>query len=105
MEINHQEAVFEMRAERILPEKRNGSAILTRPNFEIAPLLAGFKPCKEMCEGGGHVHESPFYDRLRDLIGPGELLLTDSVELLLEGFLHLVSHQLRTAVSTRQEPN
>ena len=33
METNHQSAVLLMRAERILPEKRNFSAILTRPSF------------------------------------------------------------------------
>src|SRR6266852_8835131 len=57
-----------------------------RLEFGIAPLLACLKPFKEIFEGGRHVHEGPFYDRLRDIIGPGELLLTDNVELLLEGF-------------------
>jgi hypothetical protein len=30
---NHQDACFEMRADKILPEKRRFSAIFTRPNF------------------------------------------------------------------------
>src|SRR5436853_313985 len=57
-----------------------------RLEFGIAPLLACFKPSKEIFEGGRHIHEGPFYYRLRDIIGPRELLLTGSVELLLERF-------------------
>ncbi len=33
IETNHHEAVWESRAERIVPHKRNDSAMVTRPSF------------------------------------------------------------------------
>src|SRR2546421_2731547 len=110
IETNHQEAVLQMRADRIRPLKRNFSAIFTRPSLgtsrksiahrefiigEIERLVGAFlafelgkarfapslAPLKEILEGCCHVHESPRSSALGDVVGPRKQFFAQRVKL------------------------